>query len=113
MLNYLKTLISIYGQNVTITFKDESENKNKSLKAQAFIQPLRSDYQSPLYGDYNPDTTTEQFLYIGMADIKLCSCPSDTIIETSSEKYEIKKVESVYLGKKILYERAVLEISTK
>lgn len=107
MLNYLKTLISSYGQSITIAFKDNGEDK--VIKSRAFIQPLRSDGQSPLYGDYNPDITNEQFLYIGRTDVKLTSRPSNTIIEASSGKYKIKKVENVYLGKKPIYERAVLE----
>ncbi len=110
MLNYLKTLISNYGQHITVTFTDSTGGKSKSIKSRAFIQPLRSDDQSPLYGDYNSSITTEQFLYIGKADVKLCSCPEGTVIETASGIYEIKKAENVYLGKKAIYERAVLEI---
>ena len=109
MLNYLKTLISSYGQSIAVTFTDAS-SKSKLIKSRAFIQPLRSDEQSPLYGDYNSSNTTEQFLYIGKADVKLYACPEGTLIETASGKYKIKKAENVCLGKKVIYERAVLEV---
>ena len=105
MFTDAKFLISQYGQNITLT----SSCKNLPLNFKAFIQPLRSDFQSDLYGDYKESETSEQFLYIGPPDINLKEYPDDTIIESNSEKFKIKKAENVYLSGKVIYERGVLE----
>ncbi len=105
--SYVQSLISNYGQTITIV--DPSDNK---ITSKAFIQPLRSDYQSPLYADYMETPGTEQYLYIGLAKVKLSSYPSGTTIIADSKSYKIKKIENVYLTSKIIYERAVLEEDT-
>ena len=104
MVNNAETLILEFGQNITITHPSKED-----LKSKAFIQPLRSDYQSPLYMDYAETEGKEQFLYIGPANIKLNKSPSGAVISTELKDYIIKKVEVVYLSSKPVYERAVLE----
>lgn len=104
-----KMLILRYGQPITIT---------KSLtgtpeSTQAFIQPLRWDGQSPLYGDYEDTAHTEQFLYIGPPNFPISTYPSTTIIKAENQNYIIKKAESVYLSGQRIYERAVLEKETQ
>ena len=44
-----RILISNYGQDIIVK---KSEN-DESIYTQAFIQPLRCDQQSELYGDYD------------------------------------------------------------
>lgn len=104
MFNDTKALISRYGQKIVIEIP---ENNPKTSKA--FIQPLRSDYQSALYGDYQTEDTVEQYLYIGIPDNKLINAPSETLIKTDSDTYVIKKMENVNISGKVIYERAVLE----
>ena len=53
-----KTLISKFGQDVKVQCTSE-----KTIKTKAFIQPLRSDYQSPLYGDYLEETNRAIFIH--------------------------------------------------
>lgn len=99
------SLIKKYGQTVSIkkTYSSDPEIDK------AFIQPLRSDYQSSLYGDYIETEATEQFLYIGLPNHKLPDYPSTTRIIFSNQSYIIKKAENVYFGENVLYVRAVLE----
>lgn len=105
MLNYTESIISQYGQNVTLI----PSTSSLPIKFKAFIQPLRSDYQSDLYGDYKSSETSEQFLYIGPPGINLCKYPKTTIIQSNSENFIIIKAENVYLSGQIVYERGVLE----
>ena len=102
--NKTKLLIEQFGQEIQII--DPSENV---FYTKAFIQPLRSDYQSPLYADYQENQGDEQYLYIGMPGVNLSSYPSGTLIKVNSKYYEIKKVEYVYFSGSVVYERAVLE----
>ena len=75
MKSRVETLISKFGQNVEIAL---SKEKN-SIKAKAFIQPLRSNMQSELYEDYRDSGKTEQHLYIGSPNINLSDTPSATL----------------------------------
>lgn len=108
MIAESRKIILKYGQTVIIK---PTETSN-SVKAKAIIQPLRSDFQSGLYGDYADSTKTEQFLYIGLPEIKLSTYPDTTIITCAGENYSIKKSESFYCGNQVMYERAVLEKSS-
>ncbi len=103
-----RILISNYGQSITVK---RSEN-DKPFNAKAFIQPLRKDDQSDLYGDYvdNKNQNVEQYLYIGYPETKLSSAPN-AIITVDNQNYFIKKAEEVVFSDKVLYERAVLEKS--
>ena len=108
MITESRKIILKYGQTVIIK---PTETSN-SVKTKAIIQPLRSDFQSGLYGDYADSTKTEQFLYIGLPEIKLSTYPDTTIITCAGENYSIKKSESFYCGNQVMYERAVLEKSS-
>ena len=99
------SLIKKYGQPISIKKTSSSDPEN----TKAFIQPLRSDYQSGLYGDYIETEGTEQFLYIGLPEYKLTDYPNTTRITFSNQDYVIKKAENVYFGESIIYVRAVLE----
>lgn len=101
-----KILISNYGQNIII----KRDSNEKSIHTKAFIQPLRCDRQSELYGDYTDSQTTEQYLYIGLPEIKLSNAPN-AILTVDGQNYFIKKAEKVVFSGKVLYERAVLEKS--
>lgn len=103
-----KNLILRYGQPITIT--KSSADTPKSTRA--FIQPLRWDVQSPLYGDYEDSNKTEQFLYIGSPNFQLSTYPTTTVITCEGQNYIIVKAESVYLADQVIYERAVLEKQT-
>lgn len=105
MIEETKKLIEIYGQNISVNLFPEDIVKN----SKAFIQPLRSDYQSLLYLDYAESSKVEQYLYIGSAELELYEHPNSIIKLSDSSKYTIKKVEKVYLLSKAIYERAVLE----
>ena len=105
--NKTKFLIEQFGQEIQIV--DPSQNV---VYAKAFIQPLRSDYQSPLYADYLENQNDEQYLYIGMPGVNLSSYPSGTVIKLGEVTYDIKKVEYVYFSGNVVYERAVLEESS-
>lgn len=96
-----KYLIKKYGQEITVS------KGGKTLKSFAFIQPLRADEQSELYGDYNPQSV-EQYLYIGLPDCDIDDS-GNTTITFNSENYSVIKSESVWLSNKIIYNRAVLE----
>ena len=96
-----KSLIKKYGQPITIT------QNGKITKSYAFIQPLRADDQSNLYGDYN-DLSTEQYLYIGLPDRQIDDS-GNTVITLKNENYSVIKAESVLLSNKVIYNRAVLE----
>lgn len=104
MFGDTKSLIYRYGQKITI----EIPNNNPKI-SRAFIQPLRSDYQSALYEDYQTDAMNEQYLYIGIPSVKIVNAPSGTLIKTDSDTYTIKKSENVVVSGKVIYERAVLE----
>ena len=104
-----KRLILQYGQPITIT-KSPADAPEST---QAFIQPLRWDGQSALYGDYADTENTEQFLYIGPPNFPLSTYPSTTVITAENQNYIIKKAESVYLSGQRVYERAVLEKETE
>ncbi len=100
-----KMLILRYGQLITITKSPTDAPKN----TRAFIQPLRWDGQSALYGDYANSENAEQFLYIGPPDFQLSTYPGTTVITLENQNYVIIKAESVYLSGQRIYERAVLE----
>ncbi len=100
-----KNLINKFGQSITIL---KSEN-DTPIYTKAFIQPLRCDYQSELYGDYVDTPGEEQFLYIGLPDDQISTYPSSTVITMNNQDYKIKKAETVYLSNTSMYERAVLE----
>ncbi len=100
-----RILISNYGQDIIVK---KSEN-DEPIYTQAFIQPLRCDQQSELYGDYDKKNA-EQYLYIGLPEIKLSSAPNAVII-VDNQNYVIIKVEEVIFSNRVLYERAVLEKS--
>lgn len=101
-----RTLISKYGQNIKVT----KDNKKTYIHTKAFIQPLRCDMQSELYGDYTDSQNVEQYLYIGLPETKL-SHSEDAIVTVDNIDYKIKKAEEVIFSGKVLYERAVLEKS--
>ncbi len=100
-----KNIINQFGQNITIL---KSENDNP-IHTKAFIQPLRCDYQSELYGDYVDTPGEEQFLFIGLPEDKISTYPDTTVITVNSQDYKIIKAETVYLSNTSMYERAVLE----
>lgn len=100
--NVTKDIINQFGQSITVN----------SIKSKALIQPLRSDYQSYLYMDYQTSENKEQFLYIGFSDVNLAESSSDTLVKTSTESYRVVKAEKVYLSDTAVYERAVLEKSS-
>ncbi len=100
--NITKDIINQFGQSITVN----------SIKSKAIIQPLRSDYQSYLYMDYQTSENKEQFLYIGFSDVNLTESSSDALIKTSTESYRVVKCERVYLSDTAVYERAVLEKSS-
>lgn len=108
MIAESRKIILKYGQTVVI----QPTGTSHSIKAKAIIQPLRSDFQSGLYADYADSPKTEQFLYIGLPEIKLNTYPDTTIITCAGENYSIKKSESFYCGNQVMYERAVLEKSS-
>lgn len=95
-------LIEKYGQPITI-FDGTSE-----IESFAFIQPLRMDEQSALYGDYN-DSGAEQYLYIGLPMTLLGDSTTDVVVRSYGKDYSVIKAESVILSNEIIYERAVLE----
>ncbi len=95
-------LIEKYGQPITI-FYGTSETESF-----AFIQPLRMDEQSALYGDYN-DSGAEQYLYIGLPTTLLGDNTTDVVVRSYGKDYSVIKAESVILSNEIIYERAVLE----
>lgn len=103
-----KKLISLYGQDITIN----SNSLSVPISTKAFIQPLRSDYQSDMYGDYRETENEEQFLYIGLPEYSLSSYSENVTITSKNKTYVIKKSESVNLSGKPIYERAVLEEQT-
>ena len=105
MINPLQSPISTYGQDITLM----DANKEIISTSKALIQPLRSDYQSPLYKDYQEKDNIEHFLYIGPPEVDLRNLPSSTLIEADSVIYKIKKIENVFLSNMVVYERAVLE----
>ena len=105
MISKANSLIKRYGQLVSIKKTSSSE----PINTKAFIQPLRSDYQSNLYGDYIETEGTEQFLYIGLPDYNLPDYPNTTRLTFSNQSYTIKKAENVYFGENVLYVRAVLK----
>lgn len=96
-----RNLIKKYGQPITIT------QNGKTTKSSAFIQPLRADDQSTLYGDYNT-SDVEQYLYIGLPDHEIDDS-GNTVISFKNENYSVIKAESVWLSNRIIYNRAVLE----
>lgn len=100
--NVTKDIINQFGQSITVN----------NIKSKALIQPLRSDYQSYLYMDYQTSENKEQFLYIGFSDVNLTESSSDTLIKTATESYRVIKSEKVYLSDTAVYERAVLEKSS-
>lgn len=104
MFGDTKSLIYRYGQKITVEIPNENPKTSR-----AFIQPLRSDYQSALYEDYQTDAMNEQYLYIGIPNVKLVNAPSGTLIKTDLDTYTIKKIENVIVSGKVIYERAVLE----
>lgn len=105
MTENIKNSIEQYGKTISVTTADGAEVSTPK----AFIQPLRSDYQSPLYEDYQNDKSTEQFLYIGLPETNLSDMPSGTLLKSDSNVYEIKMIEKVYISEEVAYERAVLE----
>lgn len=94
-------LIKKYGQKITIS------KSGQTIKSSAFIQPLRADDQSELYGDYNPQNV-EQYLYIGLPDCDIDDS-GNTTITFENENYSVVKSESVWLSNRKIYNRAVLE----
>ena len=96
-----KSLIKKYGQKITVS------RNGKTVKSFAFIQPLRADEQSGLYGDYN-DQSVEQYLYIGLPDCEIDDS-GNTTITFNNQNYSVVKSESVWLSNNIIYNRAVLE----
>ena len=100
-----KMLITEFGQDITIK---KSENDNL-IYTKAFIQPLRCDYQSEMYGDYLDNPGDEQYLYIGLSEYPISTYPNTTVITSNNQNYTIKKAETVYLSNTPMYERAVLE----
>lgn len=100
-----RMLINEFGQDITIS---QGENA-PPIYTKAFIQPLRCDYQSEMYGDYLENPGDEQFLYIGLPDYPISEYPSTTTITLNNQNYTIKKAETVYLSNTAMYERAVLE----
>ena len=95
------TLIKKYGQKITVSQNGET------VQSFAFIQPLRADEQSELYGDYNPQSV-EQYLYIGLPDCNIDDS-GNTTITFDNQNYSVVKSESVWLSNRIIYNRAVLE----
>ena len=96
-----KNLIIKYGQKITVSKSGEN------IKSSAFIQPLRADEQSELYGDYNEDGV-EQYLYIGLPDCDIDDS-GNTTITFDNENYSVVKSESVWLSNRKIYNRAILE----
>lgn len=105
MIAESRKIISKYGQTVTI----KQSSTSSPIETKAIIQPLRSDFQSGLYADYSDSPKTEQFLYIGLPEIKLSTYSATAIITCAGKNYLVKKAENFYCGNQIMYERAVLE----
>ncbi len=104
MKTRVKILISKFGQNITVT----RTTGETPIQTKAFIQPLRCDEQSELYGDYTDSEKNEQYLYIGFPEINLSDTTS-AIITFEGKNYTIKKAEKVNVLGEDIYERAVIE----
>ena len=101
-----KELISKYGMVVKIISQSSEPKTTK-----AFIQPVRCDDHKTLCGHYVDleADNNEQFLYIGMPDVRLDLYPVDTIIHTGSSSFSLRKAEKITIAKQTMYIRAILE----
>ena len=62
-----KTLIERYGQNISIKKSSDSD----LILTKAFVQPLRCDWQSELYGDY----VDENKVVVTLTSMQISSSP--------------------------------------
>ncbi len=105
--NIAYTNIKEYGQTVKIIIPD---NQNYEY-TKAFIQPLnqsKKNYNINYYLDSGL-IDMNNYLYIGLPDIKIDDYPLDTIIESNSKSYLIIKTNRVYIKDELIYIRAILK----
>lgn len=102
ILNSVRDIIRAYGSAVTVC------ESGKKTAARAFIQPLRNNSRYYVGGEYHKAgfVSTDRYLYIGSPDVLLYK--GNTVIETASKKYIVKKSEIYRVGDRCVYVWAIL-----
>lgn len=98
-------VLSICGEEVKIS------TENGNIKIMASIQPLRYKYKSYFSEKFieagNMDD--RNYVYMGDPGARLDLLPFDTLVETSTDKFIVKRAEKVCLGTEIIYIWAMLQ----
>lgn len=105
----VNNIIKNYGQFVEVTIYGQQTDISKT---RAFIQPLRYRNKADFLGEHTElgATNSEQYLYIGPADIDIKEYPVKTIVSTDKSNYLVKKTVDYYFGDRLLYKRALLQL---
>lgn len=108
----VKSRISEFGQNVTITIPSQD---NKTIKTIAFIQPLRQTSKAYQWNNSLDSGFIDlsNYVYIGPYDVRLDNFPGDTILESNDKKYTIQKTDTLTINDEIIYVWAVLQVCTE
>lgn len=108
----VKNKIDEFGQRVIITIPSQD---NKIIETNAFIQPLRQINKSYQWNNYLDSGFIDlsSYIYIGPYDIRLDNFPGDTILESDSRKYIVKKTDTVSIKNEVIYIWAILQMYTE
>lgn len=103
----VRASINKYGQKVIII---DSENNNQ-LITRAFIQPLRHKDETYMGGKCKNigQVRGKKYLYISNNDVRLDKFQLNTIIQTSENKFVLKRAEKVYFKEDVFYIWAILQ----
>lgn len=105
--NCVSSLIKKFGRSVTII-----PDENNQVSTKAFIQPLRYINQS-YFGEKFVDIgylNKQNYLYIGDKNARLDLFPFNTKIISNNDSFVVKRAHPVYLGEKILYVWAIIQV---
>ena len=104
--NYVSSIINKLGEKVTVISQNNEREETK-----AFIQPSRYKDDS-YYGGKCLDlgfNVGDSYLYIGSKDVRIDQYPFNTIIESESDKYVVKRAQKVEFNNDVLYVWAILQ----
>ena len=104
----VKSSIDKYGRHVVVIDFENNENRKNT---KAFIQPLRYKDETYMGGRFKNlgQIKGTKYLYIGNNDVRLDKYPLNTIIQTSEEKFVLKRAEKVYFKDEVFYIWAILQ----
>lgn len=109
---FVAEVIAKWGQPVAVVLPGEQKIKERT---RAFIQSLRYKDKN-FFGWQYIDVgcvNADSYIYIGHANVRLDLYPFNTVVCTGNQNYLVRNAKAFYIGEKIAYIRAVLQLDVQ